>query len=229
MPRHRKSKTMLYFFAILSLLFFTIFTLIKRFIKVINRKELWTEFFISTSLLGLALYSLNTFLSSFKSYSVLVLSLYITYWIFLLFTHRLTKNSHRWLKENFWRNLDPFEFEDEIADLLGALGYSAKVTQERGDYGVDVITTIKGVKTAVQCKRYNGHKVTCEQVRDLWGAKDYYNCENVIMIGLDGVTRSSKKFIEKFKKRYKVVNINKLMCYAEKALRRSNHETLEKN
>ena len=221
MSRHRKSRTMLYLFALISLLLFAVFTLIKKFIRVIDKKELWIEFLVSTSLLGLSFYASHTFLTFLKPYNLVIFSLYIVYWIFTLFTRRLTKNSHRWLKENFWRNLDPFEFEDEVADVLRALGYIATVTKERGDYGVDVITTIKGVKTAVQCKRYNGHKVTCDQVRDLWGAKDYYGCQNVIMIGLDGVTRSGKKFIEKFKERYRVMNIEDLLYYAERAVKRN--------
>ena len=91
------------------------------------------------------------------------------------------------------------------------MGYSAQVTQERGDYGVDVIVTKNGSRTAIQCKRYNGHKVSCEEVRDLWGAKDYYGCESAVMVGLDGVTTNAQRFIKRFERNYKVMTLKDLI------------------
>ena len=42
------------------------------------------------------------------------------------------------INENF-SNLSPYEFEHFTAKLLREMGYSTKVTQKSGDYGIDII------------------------------------------------------------------------------------------
>jgi len=55
---------------------------------------------------------------------------------------------------NNFSNLSPYEFEHFVAKLLREMGYSTKVTQRTGDYGVDIIAKKDGETTAVQCKRF---------------------------------------------------------------------------
>lgn len=46
------------------------------------------------------------------------------------------------------------EFEEYVAELLRFQGYKTRMTPRSGDYGVDIVATKDGTKTAVQVKRY---------------------------------------------------------------------------
>jgi HJR/Mrr/RecB family endonuclease len=52
------------------------------------------------------------------------------------------------------RNLRPAEFEQYIAQLFKALGYSTQVVGGRGDGGIDVIVEKNGIKHYIQCKKF---------------------------------------------------------------------------
>ena len=213
MPRHRNSDA--------ESLFITTFLVVTAgigiFLYKVHKKKLWLEFFTITAVIaGIDYCCYHTMM--FKDFLNILygsFGVYLILWVFLFSFRKVFNNSHGWLNEHFWRNLEPFQFEEETAQLFRAMGHKARVTPERGDYGVDVIAVINGTKTAIQCKRYNGHKVTCEEVRDLWGAKDYYDCKNVIMIGLDGVTTNARRFISRFERNYKVMTLKDLMECAE--------------
>ncbi|MFZ4372543.1 MAG: restriction endonuclease [Mycobacterium sp.] len=45
------------------------------------------------------------------------------------------------------------DFEHYVAAVLRGVGYTVEVTKASGDFGVDLIATKDGVRTAVQCKR----------------------------------------------------------------------------
>lgn len=45
------------------------------------------------------------------------------------------------------------EFEHYVAAVLRGIGFTVQVTRASGDFGVDLIATRDGVRTAVQCKR----------------------------------------------------------------------------
>lgn len=47
------------------------------------------------------------------------------------------------------------EFEEYVAELLRFQGYKTRMTPRSGDYGVDIVASKDGVKTAVQIKRYS--------------------------------------------------------------------------
>ena len=213
MPRHTKSSAESLFISFFITIVFGIFI----FLYQVYKKKLWTEFFFT----ALVYIGINYFcfhfmpMEEFKSVLLISSGIYAFIWVVLFNKRRVFKSSNQRLNEQFWRTLDPFAFEEETAELLRDMGHKATVTPERGDYGVDIVANINGIRTAVQCKRYNGHKVSCEEVRELWGSKDYYNCENVVMVGLDGVTENSWEFINKFRKNYKVVTLKDLINYAE--------------
>ena len=155
-------------------------------------------------------YLRNTSLT-FLLYSFLI---FVITWGILFIFHKPQYYKEDWGKEEYWRNLNSYNFEEEIANLFRELGYKAKVTQKTVDFGVDVIVCIRGIKTAVQCKRYNGHPATCSEVRDLWGAKDFYNCKGAIMVALDGITRQGQQFINKFEN-YDFMTIHDIIERAE--------------
>lgn len=207
--------------AITLFLLYAAYRGLRTFFSTVTRKQLWIEFFISSFAWILINYLLIPHVTRYCAFCIVIpitTITYMIYWLFLFKIRRITRSSCKWLTAGFWRSLDPFDFEDEVADLFRAAGYKATVTQDRGDFGVDVVVSYQGVRTAIQCKRYNGHKVTCEEVQKLWGARDYYGCENAIMIGLDGATKSAKKFMDNFRGRYKFINIHDLIDYAELAL-----------
>lgn len=47
------------------------------------------------------------------------------------------------------------EFEEYVTELLRSRGYKTRMTPRSGDYGVDIIASKDGIKTAVQIKRYS--------------------------------------------------------------------------
>lgn len=47
------------------------------------------------------------------------------------------------------------EFEEYVAELLHFQGYKTRMTRHSGDYGVDIVASKDGIKTAVQTKRYS--------------------------------------------------------------------------
>lgn len=57
------------------------------------------------------------------------------------------------IKNNFSR-FEPFEFERLVAKLFERKGYKTTVTQERGDFGVDVIAEAGSDKIAIQVKHW---------------------------------------------------------------------------
>lgn len=181
-----------------SIIIFLIF-----FFKQIHRRHWWLPFFITFSSLLLFNVGVYYIYGIIKLYPLLYSSIvFIVFWLFKFILYKENYANENWLDEDYWRELDAFDFEEEIANFFREMGYKAKVTQKSVDYGVDVIVWIKNrkgvIKTAVQCKRYNGHPATCSEVRDLWGAKEYYNCKGAIMVALDGVTKQGEQFIDKF-------------------------------
>lgn len=69
---------------------------------------------------------------------------------------------------DYWSNLDPYEFEREIAVLFEKHGFMTTVTKGSGDGGIDVVLKRNEKYYAVQCKRY-ATKVGPAAVRDLYG------------------------------------------------------------
>jgi uncharacterized membrane protein len=69
---------------------------------------------------------------------------------------------------DYWMSIDPWDFENEIAELFSANGYRAKVTKGSGDGGIDIFLDKNGRKGIVQCKRFKT-KVGPGPVRDLYG------------------------------------------------------------
>lgn len=68
------------------------------------------------------------------------------------------------------KELTPSRFENYIAELYSKPGYSTKVIGGRYDGGVDVIIEKDGIKSFIQCKRYNKSTVSLHNVRDFYGA-----------------------------------------------------------
>jgi restriction system protein len=56
----------------------------------------------------------------------------------------------------FSESMTPNEFEHFCAEQLRKVGWLARVTQQSGDQGVDVVAEKDGVRVVLQCKLYTG-------------------------------------------------------------------------
>jgi uncharacterized protein YbcV (DUF1398 family) len=66
---------------------------------------------------------------------------------------------------------NPYQFEEEIANLFKKMGYEANVTAKSGDYGVDVIARKDKDVIAIQVKLFNyGNNVGNTYVQKLLGS-----------------------------------------------------------
>lgn len=96
---------------------------------------------------------------------------------------------------NWWRKLDPFAFEEEVAKWFREQGYKATVTKKSGDGGYDIILLKNDKKIYVQCKHYNS-QVGVQLVREFYGVLVSDNIEEGIMVILDkGYTKAALDFI----------------------------------
>ena len=88
---------------------------------------------------------------------------------------------------DFWRSLDGFTFEKEVAKLFTKQGYNAIVTSATGDGGVDIILTNDCERIAVQCKHHS-KPVGPNDVRALQGVVASRNYSKGIFVSLNGYT-----------------------------------------
>ena len=93
---------------------------------------------------------------------------------------------------NNFSNLSPYEFEHFVAKLLSEMGYSTKVTQRTGDYGVDIIAKKDGNIIAVQCKRFQeGNLVSNRNIQRILGAMHSINAQKCIFVTTSRFTRQA--------------------------------------
>lgn len=78
-------------------------------------------------------------------------------------------------------NLEGYEFEEFISNLLINLGYDTKVTQESGDYGIDVVAVKDNIRYAIQCKNYS-QSVGNKAIQEAYSGKNYYDCHVAIVV-----------------------------------------------
>lgn len=85
--------------------------------------------------------------------------------------------------------LNPFEFENLVANLFNQLGYDTKITRSHKDGGVDAIAfdpkPISGGKLVIQAKRYR-HTVGVSAVRDLYGTMVHEGANKGILVSTSG-------------------------------------------
>ena len=92
-----------------------------------------------------------------------------------------------------FQDFSPQDFEDFIAQLFRDNEYQVEQTKYSGDYGADLIIIKNGVKFAVQIKRYSEtNKVGVQDINQVIGAKDYYNCDGAMVITTSSYTYRGK-------------------------------------
>ena len=92
------------------------------------------------------------------------------------------------------RNVDTGTmYEHYVAEYLAGQGYrKVKVTQQSGDYGVDVIAQNGKDKYAVQCKYYSS-PVGVEAVQQVVGGMAHYGCTRAMVVSNNQFTKPAIK------------------------------------
>lgn len=93
----------------------------------------------------------------------------------------------------WWENLTPFEFEQEVGKWYQNKGYIANVTRESNDGGVDVVLRMNKETTYVQCKQWN-YQVPVGVVRELYGVMASKGVKKGIIVCLKGGTKGAVDF-----------------------------------
>lgn len=96
---------------------------------------------------------------------------------------------------------DPYDFEQQVAEMLRSRGLDVEVTGGAGDEGVDIIahdtTPITGGTYLVQCKRYApDRKVGVAEVRELYGAVQEKRASKGVLVTSSTFTTQARRFAE---------------------------------
>lgn len=188
-----------------------IITAIFKFLSEVNRLGLWKEFFIATAILTGSNYIVYN-LGNSDIFFIMLTVTFITYCIFwsYKFSYKSTRlNATLWKERQWWWSLDGWQFEQEVANVFIMNGYKAKVTKGSGDGGVDIILKKDGRTSIVQCKHYQS-PVTPEPIRALWGCKDDFNADEVILVASSGITDMGARFVQN-KSNFKVLNLDDII------------------
>lgn len=211
MSRNYKNNSQLIAWAITALIG------IIKFLIEVHKKGLWKEFIISTSIFSMIWYILhllytakNISFSIFSVILIIVFIIYCAYWSnqfsnspYQQFSRfDIKKNSYNWSAQEWWWTLNGWEFEQEVAKIFISMGYNATVTRATGDGGVDIILEKDGIKSIVQCKHHNA-PVGPNDARALWGCKEDFDADEVILIASSGITKGAADYIAN-KQNYKV-------------------------
>lgn len=188
-------------------------TVLFRFLKEVNRLNLWGE--LGKSLLFAFMYiviACGVAEVSSEVAGLLILGgiiYFCNWWHKKLSLTDTRLNREFWQQRQWWWTLDGWQFEQEVAKVFRMNGYKATVTKGSGDGGVDIILKKDGYCAIVQCKHYQ-NPVPPEPVRALWGCKDDFNADEVIMVASSGLTDMSAKFVQN-KPDYKVMNLDDII------------------
>ena len=96
---------------------------------------------------------------------------------------------------------DPYDFEQQVAQMLRGRGLTAEVTGGTGDEGVDIIaydnTPVTGGMSLIQCKRYSpDKKVGVAEVRELYGTMQEKQSAKGVLVTSSTFTAGALKFAE---------------------------------
>lgn len=200
-----------------------------RFLKEVHRLNLWKELALSSliAFLYLAIVSgVSQSSEEIAEFLVLAGLIYFCYWWNGKFNYADTRiNSSNWKEQAWWWTLDGWQFEQEVARVFRSNGYKATVTKGSGDGGVDIILKKENYKAVVQCKLHH-NPLSPEPVRALWGIKDDWGADEVIMVASSGLTSASAEFVRN-KPNYKVLNLDDIIRMSQQGLNQTQPITKE--
>lgn len=114
------------------------------------------------------------------------------FYLFLARKQQIRRRAFRALQISHIDTMRGDEFEEYIAELLRFQGYQTRMTPRSGDYGVDIVASKGGVKTAVQIKRYN-KKLDQKPIREAVAGMSVrqYGCTKAMVVTNSTFTRSA--------------------------------------
>ena len=222
MAKHSKTNYRDFYQMIAAII--TIITITVKFLVEVNKRGLWKECIISVAIFaGINYLTYNLQDASIINPDCFLITLIIsiiafcTYWgiqfnrgSFNQFTrYQIQQNSMYWQEESWWWSLDGWQFEQEVAKVFITQGYKANVTKGSGDGGVDIILKNGDYTAIVQCKHYQ-NPVPPEPIRALWGCKDDFGADEVILVASSGITEGGASFIQN-KPNFKVLNLSDII------------------
>jgi hypothetical protein len=94
-------------------------------------------------------------------------------------------------------DMDGFDFEKYAGELLHNNGFERiEVTQQSGDFGVDIIAYKDDIKYSIQCKKYSS-PVGIKAVQEVIGSKTMNNCHVAVVLSNNYFTNSAKELAKK--------------------------------
>ena len=89
--------------------------------------------------------------------------------------------------------MDGATFELFCASLLNKNGFSdVRVTQETGDYGVDILAERDSITYAIQCKCYSS-AIGNKAVQEAYSGKSFYNCMVAVVLTNNYFTNAARE------------------------------------
>lgn len=124
---------------------------------------------------------------------LIVLFLGGSLYLWLIYQQRMKQKALRALQISQVDTMTGEEFEEYVAELFRFQGYEAYMTRRSGDYGVDIVVSKDGVKTAVQTKRYS-KKLDQKPVREaVTGmAVREYGCTKAMVVTNSTFTKAAE-------------------------------------
>lgn len=87
------------------------------------------------------------------------------------------------------------EFEHYVAAVLRGVGYTVELTRATGDFGVDLIATKDGTRTAVQCKRQN-RVVNGSAIQQVVAGAAVHDCAATMVVSNHCYTKAAEHLAE---------------------------------
>jgi restriction system protein len=84
------------------------------------------------------------------------------------------------------------EFEEYVAAVLRGIGYRVETTKVTGDFGVDLIATKEGVRTAVQCKR-QARAVNGSAIQQVVAGAKVHDCSKTMVVSNHRYTSAAEQ------------------------------------
>lgn len=109
---------------------------------------------------------------------------------------------------DYWMSLNGHQFENAVAAVFRNIGYSAQVSKQGGDGGIDIILIKNGEKTAVQCKAHKS-PIGPSVARDFYGTLIHNYYTRGILVSRSGFTGGVYDFVRG--KPIELLNLNQLL------------------
>jgi restriction system protein len=114
------------------------------------------------------------------------------FYLWLTYRQRMRLKALRAIQISHIDTMTGEEFEQYVAELLRFQGYKTRMTPRSGDYGVDIVASKGGTKTAVQIKRYS-NKLDQKPIREaVTGmAVRQYGCTKAMVVTNSTFTKAA--------------------------------------